>query len=440
MYIQDLTADGLIAKTALEAVQAQFEAQTLHAIDSNQLQFELDTVGVTLTVTAREYVNGNLPGQFVGSLTLPYLKASITVCLPYPIFVNLNYPTNYALLRTTLKNDYGVVLEENDLCLTPGGTPIDDSTPLSNPVDNDHVMTLYTSTASGRFLAGDKVQFIFATERLGRSLSQALQQNTIPSLKSIMFNDVSMGWSTVFGATDAVIACELLKRYYGEEFDSSDININIIALDWHRCVIQLNGNIDNPVWRGYTEFHYEKASIEEAIIDSLMVNMTYPVPFDVLNRYLQTTFGLQLGSGEFALGGVYNTPLKNGDWVDTPLDSENTISLYVRRESTRWIGREVLRLQFNKSISDFHEDLFGGNAPTQFDDIDYTFSYQPANMDPEEPVTYAVVAGTPPRPLSEDGVYSGTPLAGFYTWTVAAYGFGGGVALQTEFVEIQHAV
>ena len=440
MQITDLQASGIIAQTALDAARSHFLASIGQAIDPGQLDFAIDPTTSTLTVTGREYDSNGQNGQFVGSVSLGYDKVSIAQCLPYPIFVNLNYPTNVALLRTTLKNDYGVVIEEYDLAKSPGGTAMDDSIPLNGPVDANHQLVLYTSSLSGRWLPNTPVRFIFATERQGRSLAQALQQNAIASLDTLMTNDASAGWQTMMGASTETVACELLKKTFGEPFSSDTVDVQMRSLDWHQGVIQVRGLESNPVWRGYTECFYQKASIEKYIVDTLMVNITYPVQFSVLQRYLQTTFGFALVEGDFALNSVFDPPLMAGQLIDAPLGDQNTLTLYVRRSSVRWIGRETLRLQFEKSRSDFHEDLFGGAAPTQTENEEYDFAYQAVNMNPEEPITYSVIYGTAPATLSEDGQYSGMPARGFYTWTVAARGFSGGVALQTEFVEIMAGV
>lgn len=432
LELLQIPAEGLISKSALPAIRDHFLELTYATIDEDQVVFTVNTATSTLDLVGREEATDGSPGKFVGSFSVPYQKVPIERCLPFPLFLDIDYPTNFSMIRSHLLERYGVVLEQFELSKTPSGPGLGDSDFVDAQADAANMVELYVSDASGRFITGDPVRFSFARVGGARSLNLTFRQVGRPETASLMENQNPQGAATVFDSTDQEFVLELLKNHFGIEMPSDSCRITVKPLNYNTSVAFIRPNDGSSLWRGTAEFQFDKSPISEALPDTIVVNTDYPITFSALQSYLKNTYGMRVADGEFSLTHPKQPPLRFGDVVNAPLDDQGFLTLYVTRNSVRWRGRDRITLQFLKSVADLNQNAFAGNPPTTADvGSSYNYSYPGAITNPG--TVYSVVRGTPPAPLSSAGVYSGTvSTAGTYLWTVLSKTAAGTLSLQTE--------
>jgi hypothetical protein len=179
-----------ISLTGVEAVQGMLEEIYLgnsQAMDilQNWTDGTLNASASTYTLASNAFNTASVIGQYVGSVTFPYVKRNLNNLLPYPLVYPLAYPTTFALLQNYFQEEFEFVLEDGEFAVTGNtissalsGTDAINATP--SPTTG--LITFVAQSTSGRFVEGSSFSVLPNGPGTQIPLSILLALTTQPNL------------------------------------------------------------------------------------------------------------------------------------------------------------------------------------------------------------------------------------------------------------------
>lgn len=439
------TATGLLTRTALATLTEHFDTITNHVVDHNQVAYSVSAATSEFVLTGRTVTLEGDVGLYSGEIRIPYTKVDVASLLPTPLLVELNYPLRFGELRTYLQSRYGIVLEAEEFATTTRpDVGLYDDIYLDTPLElTAAVVELVARPVSGRFNAGGVFRLRFTKQRDARRLNDVYRQTRYPEVSRLASSALSAGALNLFNAPVADCVHDLVNRHFGTGLDLGNITTTstVLGFDEVQTLIHPKSTTLSP-WLGAAEFRYRKSDIATLMPEALPINLSYPTTFGPLRSYLQNIYGLQVLPGEFAIVGRGeprvlvndNDPVGDDDGTIYPLDADGTLTLAAQQVSWKWQGRSRLVLQFVDSLSTTVAPKITNSAPDLYQGETTAFEYTASGG--TAPYRFDIVAGTPPRSMSVNGVWSGSSLQGTYVYTVRVRDVYNRFSLRTEVVVV----
>lgn len=151
-----------LSLSAVDAVQGLLEeayTSNVQATDilKNWTDGVIDPAASTYTVSTNSFNTNSVIGQYIGSVTFPYVKRNLNALMPYPLVYPLAYPTTFVLLQTYFLDQFNIVLEDGEFAVAGNTiTGALSGTQAINAVPDPSTgfLTLVAQPTSGRFVAG----------------------------------------------------------------------------------------------------------------------------------------------------------------------------------------------------------------------------------------------------------------------------------------------
>jgi hypothetical protein len=161
-----VASNSPLGQTGLEAAIAQMRAKLRKSLDERFVEYSLDATNAILHVNSLERSATGDYGKYAGSAQLSYEKVSLYDVAPEPILYTGQYPILFVQFAGWVKQQYGIVLEENEFTISGGPlTELINSSIMSFPPDADSgLMKLRAGVNSARFLAGSEIKFHMAPD------------------------------------------------------------------------------------------------------------------------------------------------------------------------------------------------------------------------------------------------------------------------------------
>lgn len=433
----NLNVTGLLRYTTLGVLTAQFDGMMSITIDRNLIDYDYDPFTSEFILRGRDTAVDGSPGTITGELRRPYQKVALEQLLPTPLLVELPYPCTYEQLKQYLVLRHQLLIEERDFAKASTPTvPLLGSHYVDDPAELTlGVVDLIVTPYSGRFLAGGRLRLRIALPNGKRRIQDVYHQTREIALQDLKYAANSVSNRSLFTATPAECAQDLVKRHLGAAIPS-ELDVTVVAKDHTDTKVLVQPRVEPASgWVGAGELVYKKADIGALCPEALQVNLDYPTQFQLLQSYLYQAYGLSIEAGEFSMGSYEAPPLTVTDLVDAPLDENGLLSLVVHANSTKWQGRSVLRLQFLRLLDRTDVPKIVSQAPEGNQGVqwDYTFVVEGGTA----PYHFEYVIGGQPAVLDEDaGSYSGMPMQGLYLWTVRVSDSVGRWSFHTDVAKI----
>ena len=432
-----LNVTGLLKTPALQAVSDQFDAMMSITVDRNLIDYDIDPVTSEFILRGREFALDGSPGTIVGELRRPYGKVALDTLLPTPLLIELNYPCTYDQLKQHLQQRYQILLEENDLAKasTPN-TPLLGSHYVDDPVELTlGIVDLVVTSQSGRFQTGGRLRLRVASPGGKRKIQDAYHQTKDIQLQDLKFASVSVSNRSLFTASAEECANDLIKRHLGLALDR-ELDVRVTSKNHSDLKVLIQTRLlQSNGWIGGSEFIVRKADIGALCPEALQVNLDYPTQFQLLQSYLYQAYGLSIEANEMAMGQYEGTVLGPTDTVDYPLSADGFLDLVVQANSTKWLGRSQLRLQFLRLPDRVDVPKIVSQAPEGNQGVQWEYTF--AVVGGTAPYHFEYVIGDQPAVLDEAlGHYNGMPLQGLYMWTVLVTDSLGRWSFHTDVAQI----
>lgn len=150
------------------------------------IDLSVDGLNSTVTAASRAISTDGLVGQYTGTVSFPYVKRSLDALLPYPFVLPLAYPTTFVMLATYLQAHYGIVLEDGEVTVVGNSVPT--ALGSTDPVDAlpdvaTGYVTVMAAPASGRFVAGSRLQLLLTSPTVQVPLRTVLAMDSPLALR-----------------------------------------------------------------------------------------------------------------------------------------------------------------------------------------------------------------------------------------------------------------
>jgi hypothetical protein len=175
--------------------------ETLIALfqDSNDVYLEIPHLDliythaadmITVVGTARIVATDGTPGKYKGAMTLKYKRGNVTtlmngvVQLPFPA----NFPFSFSTLKASLKVQYGLVIEAQDVLIPNTTTLMTDDTQITAAMAVAGVFELKVADKSPRFIpksAGGGSFYIKVVDPSGGQLDYLAGTTTLGSVTTM---------------------------------------------------------------------------------------------------------------------------------------------------------------------------------------------------------------------------------------------------------------
>lgn len=114
-----------------------------------------------VTYVSQAFSTSTLVGQYVGSMTFPYLKRNLNVIFPIPLVYEDPYPTTFIQLQRYFADNYDVQLDDEEFAIAGTSTPLSGTDAIGvTPDGTSGLVTLEALGASLRFTAGSTFSFL----------------------------------------------------------------------------------------------------------------------------------------------------------------------------------------------------------------------------------------------------------------------------------------
>ena len=151
-----------LSLSATDAVQGLLEEAYVgntQALDvlQNWTDGVIDPAASTYTLSTNSFNTGSVIGQYIGSMSFPYVKRNLNNLMPYPLVYPMAYPTTFVLLQTYFQEQFDIVLEDGEFAVagnTPSGALSGTDAINAAPDLSTGFVTLVAQATSGRFTEG----------------------------------------------------------------------------------------------------------------------------------------------------------------------------------------------------------------------------------------------------------------------------------------------
>jgi hypothetical protein len=178
---------SLSATDAIQGLLEEAYASDSEALDilENWTDGVIDPAASTYTLSTNSFNTDSVIGQYIGSVTFPYVKRNLNNLIPYPLVYPLAYPTTFVLLQTYFQEQFNIVLEDGEFAVT--GNTVSGAlsgTQVINAVPNPSTgfLTVVAQATSGRFVEGSSFTVLPNGAGIQVPLSILLALTTPPNL------------------------------------------------------------------------------------------------------------------------------------------------------------------------------------------------------------------------------------------------------------------
>lgn len=144
--------------------EAAIQGMVIEALDGDTASIALlndwttptfDPSVPSITYVSQAFSTSSLVGQYVGSMTFPYLKRDLDTIFPIPLVYRDPYPTTFVKLQTYFLDYYGVQLDDGEFAIAGTTTPLSGTDAIDIAPDaTTGWVTLVALEASIRFTEG----------------------------------------------------------------------------------------------------------------------------------------------------------------------------------------------------------------------------------------------------------------------------------------------
>lgn len=370
-------------------------------------------------LVSREFATTGEAGKFINEKTFGYLKQDLAVMFPAPLLYVGPWPVTYRTLVQSLRDTYGLVIEEGEFTLSNGlvtVTPNPDTEITLEPPVTNGTFTFTATAASLRFRAGTAFRLLVHTST-GRVRLNALYDLPVVGRMAWLSNnaDETAAVNTLVLSEGRSCVRDLFVRAYGYLPPESQIDTTFDFSNG-RCVATVRGR-DREVgtnaigkFAGAATMEIERIKISSIISAPLNIDGTYSMSYEAFKRFMLNSFGLRIEDGEFYIGSdPLKQPLGPGSTVSFSPDANNQDRLVATSTSLRFLPEDG----FTMRLIYAGEFVVIGNVPTYTEGETIDFQYALRGGFP--PYNLLDVVGLPSTiTLSQTGRLQGTAPAGSY--------------------------
>lgn len=178
---------SLSASDAVQGLLLETYAGNTQALDilQNWTKGTIDPAASTYTIATNSFNTNSVIGQYISSVTFPYVKRNLNNLIPYPLVYPLAYPTSFVMLQTYFLEEFNIVLEDGEFAVNGNtvsgalsGTQVINAVPDSST----GFVTLVAQASSGRFTEGSTFTLLPTGAGVQVPLSILLALTTPPNL------------------------------------------------------------------------------------------------------------------------------------------------------------------------------------------------------------------------------------------------------------------